>query len=75
MSKNASIANIPTLMFCDGKPVSQNEIPDAFADYFENKITKITNETKIDPNVYNGKRKNYSLNQNLMTENKILCAI
>jgi hypothetical protein len=75
MSKNASISNIPTLMFCDNIPVPQNEVPNAFADYFESKIAKITNETIIDPNVYNGKRKMFSSDQNFMSENEILIAV
>ena len=62
-------------MFCDGIPILKNEIPNAFAKYFENKITKITNETLIDPNVYNGKRKLVSTDLDFMTENEILCAV
>ena len=55
--------------------IPQNEVPNAFADYFESKITKITNETKIDPNVYNGKRKLFCSDQNFMSENEILIAV
>ena len=48
------------------------DLPEAFADFFDNKISQILNETQISNNVYNGKNKVDHPNSFFMTENDIL---
>ena len=47
---------------------NRDEIPDAFASYFKNKVENITNECQIDDNVYNGTRLMNVGNENFMSE-------
>ena len=61
--KGNGSTNIQSEMKLNGHCIRDCEIPDKFKQFFENKITSITNNIKIDGNVYNGERK---LNMNLM---------
>ena len=62
-------------MFCDVIQIKANKTPDAFASFFEYKITKLTNETIIDPNVYNGNRKLFSQKLNFMSEQDTILVV
>ena len=75
VAKNTNVANIPSTMYLDGIQIQNNELPDAFASFFEDKINKILNETVIDPEVYNGKTKLNAQSQNFMTESDVLLAV
>jgi hypothetical protein len=44
-------------MFCGGIKVEEDSLPYRFACYFDDKIKKLTEEVKIENNVYNGKRR------------------
>ena len=56
-------------------PFTPNDLPDAFADFFGNKIENIVNTTHIDPAVYNGTPKVQENNFNFMTEVNIIESI
>ena len=45
-----------------------DEIPEAFAEYFKNKVEQITTECQTDDNVYNGGKLLNVGNENFMSE-------
>ena len=47
--------------------VTQDELPNAFADFFGEKIQTIVNSTQIDPTVYNGSHKVDTNDANIST--------
>ena len=75
VAKNTNVSKLPPIMSLNGQTIPENELPDAFAEYFKNKIEKIMTETKVDENVYNGKRKLNCLDENFMTRNEVLAAV
>ena len=75
VAKNTNVANIPKVMYRNGIQIQKNDLPDAFASFFEDKINTILNETVIDPEVYNGKTKLNAQSENFMTEPDILLAV
>ena len=42
---------LPDCMTLDGRPIGEHERSDCFADFFENKVKQITENTRIDPSV------------------------
>ena len=52
--------------------VSDSEVANCFADFFEDKVEKIVKSAKIDPTVYNGRTKMAAADSNFMSENDIL---
>ena len=75
IAKDKNIEKMPNQMFMEGRPIKNEELPDTFANQFEDKINKIVDQTKIDQNVYNGTRKMYEEDYNFMTEAEILEAV
>ena len=55
-----------------GVSVAGNEVAEAFAQFFENKVKKIVNSSQIDENVYNGRQKMATISGDLMTATDIL---
>ena len=53
-------------------PIPRNNAPDAFADFFSNKVITLTNEAKVNENVYNGKLKVQATVKNFMTYDAIM---
>ena len=62
-------------MFKDNQAIKDSDLAETFGDFFEDKITNITNDCKIDNNVYNGTRKMTEENLNFMTEKDVKEAI
>ena len=75
ISKDENINEIPNVMFKNGSKINKFDIPDAFASFFVDKVQKIVNETNINPNVYNGKRKLNNINENFMEYSDVLLAV
>ena len=76
ISKNINIAKIPENLYLNNIEVQKEDVPDAFATHFVNKIENIVRECKIDnENVYNGKQKLISQNENFMTADNIVTAV
>ena len=44
-------------MYFESVPVSENNVADCFADFFDCKVKKLVESVTIDQNVYNGARK------------------
>ena len=75
ISKDMNTNEIPKVMYKDGILIKQENIPDAFANFFKDKVQNIVNTTEIDPDVYNGKRKLNTPNKNFMTKEEVFLAI
>ena len=75
IAKDMNPNSIPSNLTDSTIPIPNSHIPDAFADYFEKKVNDIYNEAKIDPQIYNGKRKLNSENKFFMTETDIIACI
>ena len=75
IAKNINISPLPKQLNHNNVPIKDDKIPDAFANYFMEKITTILNETCIDNSVYNGKRKISTHNDNFMSKNDDLKAV
>ena len=72
--KIAKGINIPSLldnMSLNDNLIKNNDLPEAFANFFENKITQITSNTQISNNVYNRTKKVDHPNSFFMTDTDI----
>ena len=54
IAKNIKAADIPNEMTVKNTKVKFESLPDAFADFFSNKIKNIVTKVQIEPKVYNG---------------------
>ena len=74
-AKDSNIQSLPETLTKNSINIPLVDQPDAFAEYFSDKIKLIVNESKIDNSVYNGVRKIVSENENFMTPENIITAI
>ena len=75
-AKDVNISNIPKELYLSKQKVKNDDIPDAFASHFVNKINTIVNESNVDKDhVYNGTQKITSQNLNFMTADNIITAV
>ena len=51
------------------------DLPDVFAQFFENKVNKIVKDQQISDSVYNGKRKIWTVDHHFMSIDNILEAV
>ena len=75
LAKDMNIDELPTEMHLDNEKIEEEDIADAFADFFENKIKDLLEEISIDDEVYNGERKIHTTCYNFMTSPNIEEAI
>ena len=75
IAKDIHVSPIPQIMFKDGQKIDTDELPDAFLNYFKSKVDQITQESNIDPNVYNGRQKINAGNFNFMNQINVMEAI
>ena len=75
IAKDINVSPIPQTMFKDGQKIDTAELPDAFLNYFKSKVDQITQESNIDPNVYNGRQKINACNFNFMNQINVMEAI
>ena len=61
----------PLPMSMAGRCVAEHERSECFASFFAEKVNKITNETIVDQNVYNGTRKMTACSQMFMSSNEV----
>ena len=59
------MSDIPKVMYKDGQKIDKDNIASAFAQFFNEKIQNIVNETEINPDVYNGKSKDMTASHNV----------
>ena len=75
LAKDLNIQNIPNKMTLSNVEIEKQDIPDAFASFFKNKISQIVTESRVNNNVYNGIRKVFVDDCNFMTEKNVLEAM
>ena len=75
IAKNTNVSSIPISVYLNGQLISEQEIPDAFALFFYEKIKNIVTLTEIDQTVYNGTNKLHAANENFMSEMELIAAI
>ena len=71
IAKGVNIPSLPDNMSLNDNLIKNNDLPEAFANFFENKITQITSNTQISNNVYNGTKKVDHPNSFFMTDTDI----
>ena len=71
IAKNLNCDSIPSNLTCGGVPVPAHQIADAFAAHFNDKIKSHVINTKVCPNVYNGRNKIIVQNRNFMQKNDV----
>ena len=54
IANDKNISGLPDTLFKDGLELQKNTIPESFGELFYDKVSKITEATLINPNVYNG---------------------
>ena len=55
IAKNEPCDNLPAILTLNNIPVNDIDLPNAFSDYFHNKVNTMRQNLAICPNVYNGK--------------------
>ena len=70
------VCEIIKLIYKNGQKVDRENIPSTFADYFNEKVQNIVNETQIDPNnVHNSKRKLTAPSEHFMQIDHVRTAV
>ena len=75
IAKDLNQEDLPMQMNEDGIPITDNDLSDRFADYFEEKVMNLASNVAINPTVYNGIRRVQCTDVNFMTRENILKAI
>ena len=70
-AKDLGTTNLPASMTIAGWSIGEHERSECFASFFSEKVDKITNETIVDPNVYNGIRRMTACDQMFMSSNEV----
>ena len=77
IAKDINSNEIPKEMFIEGNRVCVDEVAESFATHFEDKISRLTSEIRIDQNVFNGTRTilDHEAENNFMTIENIRKAV
>ena len=75
ISKDCDTNPIPNEMELNGIIVKHDELPDAFAGFFKNKVDIISRECKVERDVYNGKKLCITVEKHFMLYNDVLESI
>ena len=62
---------MPQEMKCGGNTIKEGQLSESFANYFDQKVKKIVETCRIDENVYNGRKKIETINDNFMSVEKV----
>ena len=57
LAKNLPLNAIPKNCFLNNEPVNDHELPNCFANFFQDKVQSIKDTLQVSENVYNGKNK------------------
>ena len=66
-AKDVNLSLLPTGMFEANVEIKEENLVDCFANHFEGKVQNLLEEVKVEPNVYNGKRKVNAANKFYMS--------
>ena len=72
IAKDTCNSTLPKTLYDGEAEVHQDEVANAFASYFDNKIKNVLEEVTIDENVYNGRKLVDTSDKFFMTEPEIL---
>ena len=72
IAKNMNTDELPETMYHNGVEIDNNELQEAFAEHFDEKISTLINNAVISQNVYNGSEKIRTNDKNFMTPDKVL---
>ena len=75
ISKDSNINPIPKEMELLGEKIKYDELPDAFARFFKDKVDVIANECKVEEDVYNGRKLCTAVDKNFMLYEDVLESI
>ena len=67
IAKNLNTQNLPDKLSLNDRWVNNDQLPDAFANYFKSKVDDIVNESIISNTVYNGRIKITATSSNFMS--------
>ena len=70
-AKDLEIIKLPASMSMAGRCVAEHERSECFASFFYEKVDKITKETIVDQNVYNGTRKMTAWSRMFMSSSEV----
>jgi hypothetical protein len=56
IAKDTNTDNLPPKMFLNNVYITNNQLSDVFAEFFDSKIKSIIRNVKVENNVYNGKK-------------------
>ena len=75
LAKDINPNQIPTAMNHNGRNIFPTELSETYACFFDEKVKTIVESCKVDNDVYNGKRKVITNDDNFMTRDNIIKAI
>ena len=67
IAKDTGTSEIPRNMTYIGMPIASDKVAESFAQYFQETVSKIVENSQIDPNVYNGCTKMGTVDCDFMT--------
>ena len=68
IASDKDLPPIPNQMIHNNETIEKEDIPQSFANYFQDKINKLAQTCNTDQNVFNGEKVLNSNNENFMTE-------
>lgn len=72
IAKDQNVESFPKNVFNNGIKIPEENVPDAVAAFFDNKVKSLVRESLIDPNIYNGRVKFLSMDKFFMGKEAIL---
>jgi hypothetical protein len=72
IAKDQNIESFPKTLYRNGIEIPNDNVTEAFADFFDSKVRQLVLDSEIDPNIHNGKRKIYCNNSFFMSRDYIL---
>ena len=75
LAKDLNPSSIPSNMNLGGLEIKENDLSDAFVEFFDIKVKNIAISCKVDDNVYNGRRKIYSEPENFINQINVMNAL
>ena len=72
IAKDQNVQSFPKIIYENNVKISDSNVPDTVALFFENKVKRLVRESVINPDIYNGKRKIEANNSFFMGRDAIL---
>ena len=72
LAKNQNIESFPKCVYDNGVKIPENNVPDTVAEFFDNKVKRLVQDSAIDHNIYNGRTNFFSNNAFFMDKEAVL---